>query len=321
MRTSATRTYSRDGVPPDVTALFEAMAAARPPERVLEAQALRAADPMVAMMFSLGAPAVAREEEIHIPGPGGPMRAIVTADGPAGGSPRPVVLHFHGSGFVIMTPEASGKITKRTSAEARALVVNLEYRLAPEHPYPAALDDAIAAFHWLRRNAQSLGGDPARIALSGDSAGGNIAAGTALMLREAGEGPPAGVAMLCPWLDLTMTSASMRALGPGDPVLDDEVLSYWRSCYVPDRARWKEPLVSPLHADLAGFPPACMVVGGADPLCEEGVQFAEKLQASGGACELHAYDGMPHEFPLFPQLDESTDALSRVTAFLRRVLA
>ena len=120
----------------------------------------------------------------------------------------------------------------------------------------------MAAFRWLRANAAALGGDPARIGVSGESAGGNAAATSRCRMLAAGEAPPEAVALLCPWLDLTMSTPSSRERGPEDPVIDDAVISYWRSCYAPDARLWSDPDVSPMFADVASFPPACVVTGG-----------------------------------------------------------
>lgn len=314
-----TTPYSRAGLRPEVQGLLDAMVAARPAERVIEANAMRAADPIIATIWNMGAPAVAREEEIRIPTPAGEVRALVVAGEAQHGDPLPVVLHFHGGGFVIMTPECTTKLCKRLALGAGAIVVSLDYRRSPEHPYPAPLDDCVAAYRWLREHAGSIGGDPRRIALSGDSAGGNLAAATALRVQAEGDTPPSAVLLACAWLDLGMQTRSFAAFGPDDLLIDDAAMTYWRACYAPRPEQWADPYVSPLRGDLRAFPPACIIVGGIDPLYDDGIRFADALRGAGGTADLHEYAGMPHEFLQFPPLDTMTDAVERMAAFVAGV--
>jgi len=311
--------YTRDPMHPVVEGLFQAIFATRPAERVMDAEILRAGDALAAVGFNIGAPSLPVEREITIPGPAGDLRALVFAPREAGGAALPVVVYFHGGGFVILTPESSAKIAKRMAQNVGAVVVSIDYRRAPEHPYPAPLDDCIAAFRWVRAHAASLGGDPARVGVGGDSAGGNLAAATALRLLAEGDSPPAAAVLMCPWLDMEMDSPSFRAYGPTDALIDDVVMTYWRDSYTDDPAVWANPLASPLRGDLSAFPPTCVLAGGIDPLCDEDVQFAEKLKAAGRDVELHEYAGMAHIWSFFPQLDGLTDVDARIGAFLRRV--
>ncbi|HXK32795.1 MAG TPA: alpha/beta hydrolase [Dehalococcoidia bacterium] len=316
----AKQTYSREDARPEVKALLEMMTAARAATpRVFEPGPMRQFDLSIAAAWGIGAPDVAVEREIRIPGPAGELRALVYAPTVSQERGLPVVLHFHGGGYVIMLPESCAKLSKQIAAGANAVVVSLDYRRAPEHPFPAAVDDAVAAFRWLRENAADLGGDPARIGLFGDSAGGGLAAAAALRLLGDGDAP-AAVGLYCPWLDLANATPSFRALGPDDPVIDDATMDYWRRCYAPDERQWDDPLASPLRGDVTKFPPACVVVGGLDPLYDDGVQFVEKLRAAGRDVELHEYGDMPHEFGLYPQLTPLTDAMDRMSAFFTRVL-
>ncbi len=313
-----TTPYSRAGLRPEVQALLDAMLAARPADRVIEANAMRAADPIIAAIWNIGAPAVARDEEIRIPTPAGELRALVVAPDTKSGRELPVLLHFHGGGFVIMTPECTAKLCKRLAVGTGAIVVSLDYRRAPEHPYPAPLDDCVAAYRWLRGHAAEIGGDPRRIALSGDSAGGNLAAATVLRAQAEGDAPPSAVLLACAWLDLAMQTRSFAAFGPDDVLIDDAAMTYWRSCYTPLPEQWADAFVSPLRGDLGAFPPSCIVIGGIDPLYDDGIRFAEALRNAGRTAELHEYAGMPHEFLQFPPLDTMTDAVERMAAFLIR---
>jgi acetyl esterase len=219
-----------------------------------------------------------------------------------------------------MSPDSHAKLTKQLALGVDAIVVSIDYRLAPEHPYPAPLDDGIAAFRWVRAHAAEFGGDPARVALGGDSAGGYLAAAPTLRLLSARAAPPEAVLLLCAWLDLVMETPSCEALGPDDPVIDDAVMDFFRLSYAPDRATWREPLVSPLRGDVSKFPPTCVVVGTLDPLCDDGVRFAEKLRATGRDVALQSHEWMPHDFPLWPGID-ATEAIAAMCAFLRERLS
>lgn len=314
-----TPSYTREGLRAEVETFLQMIAAGRVPGAARDAAAMRALDEAMAAMLNLGAPPVALDREIQIPTPAGDVRALVYAPERKDGELLPVVQYTHGGGFVIMRADTVTKLCKRIAVEARAVVVSVDYRRAPEHPYPAPLDDSVAAFRWLREHAREFGGDPARISTAGDSAGGNLAAATALRLQRDGEQLPDAVIMACAWTDLAMTTRSFGVFGPDDLLIDSEIMSYWRSCYVPQPAGWADPLVSPLRADLSSFPPACIIAAGIDPLYDDNVLFAEKLRAAGRDVELHEYPGMPHDFLLFPQLEPLTDVVTRITGFLRRV--
>lgn len=191
------------------------------------------------------------------------------------------MLHLHGGGYVIQSVRTYATMWKMVANAVPAVVVSLDYRMAPEHPYPAAVDDAAAAVRWMRAHAGEIGGDGARIALAGESAGGGLAPATALRLAADGDEQVRGAAIHTPWLDLTMSSESINDLGPDDPMLDAEMLAYWRDLYVPEKASRREPEASPLFADLSSFPPAFVAVGAIDPLCAEGEQFAAALRGRG----------------------------------------
>lgn len=315
-------TMTRGDTPlhPQVAALLEMMDGTRA-SRVLDVASQRAFDDLAGTMFNADVAPIAVEREIRVGGADGELRALLFSTTPASDGLKPIVLHMHGGGFVLFKPETTVRIAKAMATHGDAIVVSLDYRRAPEHPYPAPLDDCVAAFRWLRANAASIGGDASRIAVAGDSAGASLAGGTALRLIADGEAPPDAFVSICGWLDLTMSSPSSRRFGPDDPVIDDDVLSFWRGCYTPDAEQWRDPMLSPVFGDLSSFPPSCVVVGGIEPFRDEGAEFAEKLRAAGGDAELHLYDGMPHWFPTFPQITALTDWDVRIGAFLKRVLA
>ena len=309
--------YTRKNLRPEVEQMLAAARAAKPPEPTPIAT-MRTMNLASAAYFNVGAPKIGLEREIRVGGAAGDLRAMMWAPvaEPYG---LPVVLHFHGGGFVFMLPESYAKPCKEIAIAANAIVISVDYRLGPEHPYPAAHDDAFAAYQWLRAHAAELGGDPSRIALAGESAGGGLAAATALRSVASGV-PPAGVATACAWLDMSLSSPAFVALGPDDPLLDTASLSYWRQSYAPDATTWGNADLTPIKADLSGFPATSIVVGGIDPLYDDGVSFVEALHDARIDVELHDYDGMPHIFWCFPPLHNLTDATARQAAFLRRVL-
>ncbi len=313
--------YERTGLRPEVEQLLAAAAAAKQPGAPpTDIATLRATNLMAAAYFNVGAPAIALEREITIETPAASLRALVYAPvaEPEG---LPIVLHLHGGGYVFMLPESFSKPWKEIAIAANAIVVSLDYRLAPEHPYPAALDDAVAVVRWLREHATELGADPARIAIGGESAGGGLAAATTLRLLAEGDEPPAALAIASAWLDVRDASPSFLAFGPDDAFIDTATMTHWREQYVPRNEQWLDPYVSPVFGDVSSFPPACIVVAGIDPLYDEGVSFAAKLRAAGRRVELHEYDGMPHIFWCFPPLHQFSDVSARMSAFLRREFA
>jgi acetyl esterase len=316
-----TETDPRGELHPQVKTLYDSLLAGRPAERVFEAEAMQALDAVTATVFSIGAPELPAPVELRIPGPGGDIRALVFTPEHALGDLLPVLLYLHGGGFVVWSPETHAKLAKLLAVGSGAIVVSIDYRRAPQYPYPAPLDDCVAAFRWLRANAASLGGDAARIALGGDSAGGNLAAATALRAIASGEAPPEAALLICAWTDLGNATPSFNLFAPDDPILDTLVMNYFRESYTRDPSQWDDPFVSPLRGDLRAFPPTCVVIGGIDPLRDDGLLFAEKLRAAGREVEEQFYAGMPHEFMLWvPPLESGQPAIDAMCAFLRRTL-
>lgn len=314
---TSTKTDPREPLHPQVKALFDIFLALRPAERVFEPVQMRAQTAAMVPFLTAGAPPVALEKEINIPGPAGDIRALLFAPENPTGNALPVHVYLHGGGWVILSPESHAALAKKLAVGAGAIVVSVDYRLAPEHPYPAPLDDCVAAFLWVRENAASLGGDPARVSIGGDSAGGNLTAATALRLLAAGVEPPASLLMICPVTDLAMEAVSVRTLSPDDPILEWPFMEFCRASYAPSPEQWSDPFVSPLRGDLSAFPPTCVVVGTIDPLLDDGVAFAEKLRQSGREVVLQRHEGMPHVFMLFPGIDEGERSFAAMCEFLR----
>lgn len=309
----------RGALDPEVAALFELLRSTRPAQRALEPAALRAAAAAMVPSLNAGSPDDVAQRELRFPGPTGELRALCFAPQAPAPRPRPLLVYLHGGGWVIFGPESHARLAKLLCRGADAVLVSVDYRLAPEHPHPAPLDDAVAAFRWLRAHAAELGADPQRAALAGDSAGGQLTAAATLRLLAAGEPPPRAALLLCPVTDLRLDTASYRRFAPDDPILDAELMEFFRACHAPP-ALWDDPFVSPLCADLAGFPPTCVVAAGLDPLLDDALRFADRLRAAGREVGLLQYPGMPHIFPLFPGLRAGARALADCAGFLRRAL-
>lgn len=256
-----------------------------------------------------------RVEERRIAGPGGeiPLRIYW----PSLQHGLPVLVYFHGGGFRVGDLETHDGICRALSKKAEVLVVAVDYRLAPEHPYPAAVDDCYAAVEWVSSNAPEIGADPKRLAVGGDSAGGNLAAVTTLRARNL-EGPEIVFALLVyPVTDMSsFDTASWRSFG-SDYFPTQEMIVYMRHEYVASSADRANPEVSPLlAADHSGLPPTLVITAGFDPLRDEGEAYADKLGAAGVAARKMRYEGVIHGFfgiPFFRKgrraLDDAADAL------------
>jgi acetyl esterase len=240
-------------------------------------------------------PPIARVEELSIPGCNGPVAARGYWPGDTRRA-RPLVVFFHGGGWVVGSLEGYDTTCRRLAIKADCVVVSVDYRLAPEHPFPAAVDDCWDAVRWCAANAAALGADPGRLVVAGDSAGGNLAAVVPLLARDAG-GPAIALQVLVyPATDLTRESDSYVRHAAGY-MLTAAALRWFADCYVPDRARRTDWRVSPLLApSLCGVAPALVIAAEYDPLVDEGRAYAERLKAEGVAVEYACYPGMLHPF-------------------------
>lgn len=231
----------------------------------------------------------------------------------AGVDEAKVVLYVHGGGYVMGSAGSHRDVTGRLSKAAGARVLSLNYRLAPEHPFPAPVDDAVAAYRWLL--AQGI--SPGNIAVAGDSAGGGLAIATLLALRDAGEPLPAAGIGISPWVDMEGTGESMTTRAAVDPVVQKEGLLGMAKLYLGD-ADPKNPLAAPLHADLAGLPPLLLQVGDAETLLDDSTRLAEKASAAGVDVTLKVWDEMPHVWHLFaPILPEGRQAIDEIGSFFQ----
>jgi acetyl esterase len=268
---------------------------------------------------------VAEARDLEIPSPTGsiPARAFVPKrdDSPTGeaSGPLPVVAYFHGGGWVVGTLFAFDPVCRALANRSGAIVVSVDYRLSPEHPFPAALHDAIAAVRWLKAHAAELGGDPERIAVAGDSAGGNLAAVIARRLRE--EIALRLQVLIYPVTDAAMNTPSYLDFGEGYGLTAASMQRYWR-LYL-NGADGLQPDCSPLRAtDLEGLAPAFVLTADRDPLRDEGEAYAAALAQAGVSATTRRFDGTIHGFWRWLAVaDVSHRAVAEVGAALRGALA
>jgi acetyl esterase len=250
-----------------------------------------------------------------------PVAPGVTADviEPSGDGPHPVLVYLHGGGWVCGSPATHRKLGHRF-AEAGHLVFNVDYRLAPEHPFPTPFEDCVEAIRWAAREAPRFGGDPERLAVGGDSAGGNLAAAAAIQLAGSAAAPKAALliygvfdfAALGDAPEGTGTPDAMLEIGRG--LVDLMVGSYLGA--EPSGSVLADPRVSPLHA-AEKLPPSHIVVGSADPLVAQAEALARALEAAGVPFEHHVDEGMPHGYAQMEFLPAARPAIDRMVEFLR----
>jgi acetyl esterase len=258
-----------------------------------------------------------RVSEIYVPSPLGPIRCQVYR--PPEAELLPMMLYAHGGGFTVGRSEDTAYITSRIAWESRMAVVSVNYRLAPEWPFPAGLDDCRTVFGWMREHGHEVGGNPAWIAVGGDSAGGNIAAALPIKVRDEGEAPPEAAVLMCPITDFHVEEHdSFERLAPRGIIYDTAFVGYIRGAYVVHRRNWAHSHVSPARADLRGYPPTIIVSGTADPMIDDNRAFARKLQESGNAqVILFERERMPHGYYFFPGLlREGDEAFGAMADFL-----
>jgi len=232
---------------------------------------------------------------------------------PHGAGPFGVCLYFHGGGWVLNSIDTHDDLAQRLAEASGCVFVSVDYRLAPEHKYPAATEDAYAALKWVVATARELNIDPHRIAVCGDSAGGNIAAALCLMTRDRGGPPIAYQALIYPITDCNFDRPSYRQNADGYFLTTSQMHWFWRH-YVRSPEQMREPYASPLRADsLMGLPPALILTAEFDPLRDEGEAYAQALRAAGVAVEVHRYDGMIHAFiKRVDQFDAALDAIRQI---------
>jgi len=270
-----------------------------------------------AMFTHAAAPAV-RAVDRRIPGPERgageiPLRIYTPDD--AAGEALPLLLLFHGGGFIAGSPDSHDGGARELCAQAHAIVVSVDYRLAPEHKFPAAAEDCHAALRWAAAHAAELGGDPTRLAITGDSAGGNLAAAVALMNRDRGGPPLALQALVYPVVDPACATPSAVANGEGYLLTTASMKWMW-SLYVNSAEDYANPYAAPIAAaSLAGLPPALVITAEFDPLRDEGEAYGRALEAAGVPVTISRYDGMIHGFAscfdITPRAGEAAGEVAR----------
>jgi len=259
--------------------------------------------------------AVGSVAERTVPGPAGPIPVRVYT--PAGNGPFPVLVYFHGGGWVICNLDTHDRACRLLTAAIGCVVVSVDYRLAPEHPFPAAAEDCYAAAKYVAAHAAEFGGDPARVAIGGDSAGGNLTAVVAQMARNKGGPKLVHQLLIYPVTDAAMETPSYRENAEGY-FLTTEMMAWFWQHYVPSKADRSSPYASPLRAsDLTGLPPATVLTAEFDPLRDEGEAYAARLHDAKVPVTAVRYDGMIHGFFGNPLFDDARRALEDAAAALK----
>ena len=272
-------------------------------------------------MVGVKAPAPKSVTEVRIPGPGGAIRTLVITPDTQTTGPRPILIYYHGGGWVIGSPETHKAEACYYAAAADCIVLVPDYRLAPEHPFPAAPLDCYAVLEWAAANASQIGADGSRIAVGGDSAGGNLSAVVSQMTRDR-NGPSIALQLLIyPATRMGANTASYRDCGEGY-FLTAAAMKWFFNQYLRKPEDWDNPLASPLLAnDFADLAPALVMTAGFDPLRDEGAEYADKLTAAGVPVEYLCYRNQIHGFvSMAGAIDEGRQFLDQAAAALRKAL-
>jgi monoterpene epsilon-lactone hydrolase len=241
---------------------------------------------------------------------GGVPAAWITTPEPVRGR---LIYYLHGGGFAVGSINTHGEMASRLARSARARVLLIEYRLAPENPFPAALEDSVKAYRWLL----STGVDPARLVIGGESAGGGLTMATLVALRDAGDPLPAAGIAISPWVDMECCGESMVTRAKADPLIQRDVLVTMARNYLGD-ADPRTPLASPIYADLTGLPPLLIQVGTAEVLYNDATRLAEKAKAAGVKVVFESWEDMIHTWHSYAEmLPEGQQAIDRIGEFVQ----
>jgi acetyl esterase len=267
------------------------------------------------------APPLPRIEDVRLPGPAGEIPARVYAPG-AERAIRPAVAYFHGGGWVQGDLETHHGLCARLAKHAGVVVVAVDYRLAPENKFPAAVEDCVAVYRWLRAHGRDLGADTARVAVAGDSAGGNLSAVVSQLAGSGGVPVPTCQVLIYPAVDFSLETDSHRDLAEGHVIPRDRILWYSEQ-YLRGEADKADVRASPLRArSLAGQPPAMIVTAGFDPLRDEGQAYGDRLRAAGVDVVQREYPGQIHAFvSLTKAIPQGLTCTLEVAEYLRQRLA
>jgi acetyl esterase len=267
------------------------------------------------------APSLPRIEDIRIPGPAGEIPARLYSS-TVEKRPQPTVAYFHGGGWVQGDLETHHGLCARLARHAGALIVAVDYRLAPEHKFPAAVDDCLAAYRWLRTKGRDLGADSTKVAVAGDSAGGNLSAVVSQLAASSGVPVPTCQVLIYPAVDFSLDTESHRELADGHVIPRDRILWYMEQ-YLKGEADKADLRASPLRApSLKGQPPAMIVTAGFDPLRDEGRAYGDRLREAGVDVVHREYTGQIHAFvSLTKAIPQGMACTLEIAEFLRRRLA
>jgi epsilon-lactone hydrolase len=230
-------------------------------------------------------------------------------------APDRVILYLHGGGYVMGSINTHRELVARLSKAAQARGLAIDYRLAPENPFPAAVDDSITAYRWLL----AQGYKPERIVIAGDSAGGGLAVSTLLALRDLGAALPAAGVCISPWVDFEAEGESMTSRAAQDPLVSRDMILNLAKMYMGEKGSLREPLAAPINAYLNDLPPLFIQVGNSETLLDDSTRLADKAKEAGVDATLQIWDEMPHVWHLAaPVLPEGQEAIDKIGEFVRQ---
>src|SRR5579862_4693787 len=307
---------------PQIQKVIETMATLdlKPIEAMTPVAARAQMEEMAASRKAMPLP-VARVENRTIPGPAGQIPVRIYWPNASG--TRPAIVYYHGGGHVIGSLDTHDLIARNLCSGAEAVVVSVDYRMGPEHRFPAAVEDSFAALEWVHANAASIGADPERLGVHGDSAGANLAAVVALIARDKGAPKLRLQSLVYPVADFRMESDSYKKYATGCGILTADAMKWFRGHYLrtmDDATDWRaSPVLVP---NVAGVAPAIVIAAECDVLHDEGFDYGERLKAAGVAVERHEYPGMIHAFfGMMPAVDDAMNAQRAVWAAFKKAFA
>jgi acetyl esterase len=302
---------------PEIAALLPALNRGFPRVETMTAPQLRAVIAERAVLLQNPEP-VGEVTDRTVPGPGGAIDIRIYCPTESSGS-LPIIVFAHGGGFVFCGLDSHDDLCRAMTNGVGAIVVSVDYRLAPESPWPAAAVDVYAVADWVAEHAEGLGADPTRLIVAGDSAGGNLATVTALLARDRGRPAIAGQLLIYPAIATDFGTESYRNFGTGYYNTAAAMAWYWDQ-YVPNHADRSHPTASPIQAQLAGLPPTVVITAGFDPLCSEGDAYAKALADESVPTIHRNYAGAIHGFMTMPGLDICRQARRQAWADVSRSL-